>query len=292
MSRSARSCPACGQHSATRAFVVREYAYDRCVACRTCFVDPPPGPEVLAEVYGRRDYYDTARQQEQRLRREADGRAATLVRMGVHAVLEIGCAAGYFLDAARARGLRVEGVAPGPADAEPNPRGHVVHQCWLEDLPASARRFDAVVLWEVIEHASEPLTILSAAVRHLAPGGVVALSTPSMSGLPARLLGRRFPMVTPPEHLTLMTRSGLACLLERAQVHPTRWTSFSNLGPDQLASGLRRFLLGASRPASTLAAAVARAGAWPASLMDRAGWGSEFEVYGRYQPVHHEVHGR
>jgi hypothetical protein len=116
------------------------------------------------------------------------------------------------------------------------------------------------------------------------PGGIVALSTPSISGLPARLLGRRFPMVNPPEHLTLFSKRGLWRLLDEAGLEVTAWTSFSGLGIDQLASGFRKYVAGESAWARAAARVFAPLAWAPVQAMDLAGLGTEFEVYCRVRP--------
>lgn len=279
--RTPRPCPACTTSGAGHGFTVSGYEFSRCLSCGTHYVDPVPDEDALASLYAQPGYYDGARRQEDRMRAQAEARAAVLAEMGVGSVLDIGCASGYFLDAARDRRIEVEGVEPGPAGADAIARGHRVHRCWLRDLGALERRFDAVSLWEVIEHVGEPAELLTLSAQALAPGGLVALSTPSMSGVPARLLGRRFPMVTPPEHLTLLTRRGLGVLLSRVGFEEVRCTSFSNLGPEQISSGLRRFVVGDSRVAGAVAQVVGRAASVLVAPMDRLGLGSELEMYAR-----------
>lgn len=201
--------------------------------------------------------------------------------MGVRSVLDVGCAAGHFLDGARALGMETVGIEPGPAGADASGKGHRVLRTWLREADLGGRKFDAVSLWEVIEHVPEPLELIHEAARHLRPGGVLALSTPSMSGLPALLLGKRFPMVTPPEHLTLLSREGLKRLLARASLSIEEERSFSNLESEQIRSGLSRYVLGRSRPARLLGASVALPMVVFAKLMDGAMLGSELEVYAR-----------
>jgi SAM-dependent methyltransferase len=273
-------CPACGDARSSFAFRVADYDHRRCAACRSVFVRPAPSDEELARVYGAQDYYAGAERHEARIRREAAARAKRLVKLGARRVLDVGCAAGFFLDAARDAGLSVVGVEPGPSGAGARARGHTVVDGTL-DAASELGTFDAVTLWEVIEHVVDPLALISQAMQHLSVHGILALSTPSMSGVPALLLGRRFPMITPPEHLSLFTRGGLQTLLGRAGLRPFRLTSFSNLGVEEVGSGLRRFALGESPMATRMSRILARPGVGAAWLLDRAGVGSELEVHAR-----------
>lgn len=279
-----RACPACGSWTSRLAWAVDGYEHARCGECGTVFVDPVPPSEALHAFYSRQSYYDNARRDEARLRAQATVRAGRLHRMGASRVLDVGCAAGYFLDAARAAGMRGEGVEPGPAGQEALVRGHTVHAHWLGEPIAAGGSFDAVTLWEVIEHLVDPLAALRQVTGSLRPRGIVALSTPSMSGLAARLLGRRFPMVLPPEHLALFTAVGLHRLLRRASLRVIRWSSFSELRPEQLERGLLSY---APPAVSSLAASIVRLlgplSVAPVEMLDRLGLGTEVEVFALHE---------
>jgi hypothetical protein len=86
-------------------------------------------------------------------------------------------------------------------------------------------------------------------------------------------------MVCPPDHLELFTRKGLRRLLERGGFRPIRWTSFSNLGAEDLARNFRRFFVGDSETGRLAADRLGRAAAKPVRWLDRAGLGISFEVY-------------
>lgn len=274
----ARLCPACGGSATRGAFVVADFEHVRCRRCGTLFITPLPAAEVIESLYLTPEYRSSSAAQGARMRAEADARAAVLRGFGCRDVLEVGCGDGHFLDAVRDLGMRVEGVDRTPMARGPRERGHLVHDAWLQDLEATPR-FDAVALWEVIEHLAEPRESLLQVRRFLRPGGRLALSTPSWSGVPARLMRSRFVMISPPEHLEIFSRRGLALLLRAAGFEPVRWTSFSGLGREPLRRGFQRYLLGDSAPARALAAGLAAAAELPMRLVDRVGLGISFEIY-------------
>ena len=279
MNSAARPCPACDGPHADFAFRVRDFDHARCRRCGTVFVTPLPDPQALETLYLAPDYHGSAEGQEQRMRAEGDARAAILRRFGVRSVLEVGCGPGHFLDACRDLGMQVEGVDRARTAEGPRRRGHTVHEVWFSDFGPPAPRFDAVAMWEVVEHVADPKNILLQARKWLRPGGFLALSTPSSSGLPARALGPRFPMVIPPDHLSLFSRRGLQTLLGAADFDPVRWTSFSGLDRAALSRSFQRFVLGSSLPARAVSAGLALAAEPVARLVDRAGLGTGFEVY-------------
>lgn len=275
----ARPCPACEGLDSRFAFTAAGYPHVRCRRCDTLFVAQVPDATVLESTYLAPDYHTSAQGQEQRMRAEADARVAVLRKLGLRDILEIGCGPGHFLDAARDAGMRIEGIDRAHTAEAPRQRGHQIHEVWFQDFGPPTRRFDAIAMWEVIEHVPDPKDILARARLWLRPGGFLALSTPSSSGLPARALGPRFPMVCPPDHLALFSRRGLQTLLADAGFDPVRWTSFSGLGRPQLRRGLQRFILGHSLPARALSSVLALAAEPLVRAVDRAGYGTGFEVY-------------
>ncbi|HET6582504.1 MAG TPA: class I SAM-dependent methyltransferase [Nannocystaceae bacterium] len=283
--KEARDCPACGHDMPQWAFLAGGFPHVTCTECGTLFVSPLPSADVVQATYLRPDYHPSAESTCARMGAEAHGRAtivAELLERPAHGarVVEVGCGYGYFLDAVRELGMAAVGVDPAVTAARAAERGHTIHPVWLEAFGPDAP-FDVLALFEVLEHLPDPHASLLRMREWLAPGAVLALSTPSYSGAPARVLGRKFPLVTPPDHLELFTRRGLAALLDRAGFEPLRWTSFSNLDGPAITRNLQRFALGESTPARAVATVFGRLGAAPVRLLDRLGLGTSFEVYAR-----------
>ncbi len=123
-------------------------------------------------------------------------------------LLEIGCAYGYFLRVARDAGWEAHGLEIS-ADA--------VARCHAEGLPvvtqgvadatalAGLPRPDAVVMLDVIEHLPDPLDTLALCAGRLRAGGVIHVSTGDFASPLARLLGPRWRLMTPPQHLWFLT---------------------------------------------------------------------------------------
>jgi len=109
-------------------------------------------------------------------------------------LLEVGCACGFLLVAARERGFTVEGVEMS-AWASQHARdayGLDVRTGTLEGSGFPASSYDAVVMADVIEHLTEPRRTLQAIHRVLRPGGRLLLLTPDVGSALARVLGRRW----------------------------------------------------------------------------------------------------
>src|SRR5262249_28306807 len=263
--------------------------------CCHLFVHPKPSQHDLDAFYFNGEYYDKAEAELDRLLREASQRLSKLKRLCIRfglsrRILDVGCASGHFMKQALATGWHTTGVERSVDTAKRARQwsGAQVISGRLEEIDLPEGPFPIVTAWEVVEHTIDPRAFFSALARCVAKGGLLALSTPLANGVPAKLLGTRFPMLTPPEHLSLFTRNSINVLASEFGFKEISYRSFSNLGPKSLASGLARFLFGKSIdelsgiPRSICRAAGLSLG-WAPRVVDSAGWGTEMEIIFRAQ---------
>jgi 2-polyprenyl-3-methyl-5-hydroxy-6-metoxy-1,4-benzoquinol methylase len=129
---------------------------------------------------------------------------------------EFGAATGLFLAAARLDGWQVAGNELSAFAAEYARRTHALSITTgpAEEVDAPAGSYDAVVLWETIEHVRSPRRVLEQAARLLRPGGVLGLSTPNIDSGAFRALGSRWWIVAPKEHIYYFGPSTLGRALD------------------------------------------------------------------------------
>lgn len=93
-------------------------------------------------------------------------------------LIDVGCSRGHFVSAAASLGFKAEGVEPAPhIAAAARATGLVVHQGLLEDLRLPDASFDAVTLFEVVEHLKEPIPLARECARILKPDGILCVTT-------------------------------------------------------------------------------------------------------------------
>ena len=112
-------------------------------------------------------------------------------------VLEVGCGAGSFVQAAAERGCDAIGTEFNPkAVAAARQAGRAVSAIKLGDfVPGS---FDAVCAFQVLEHIAEPQVFLASCVALLKPGGRLILGVPNCDGYLRETMNE---LNLPPHHM-------------------------------------------------------------------------------------------
>lgn len=108
-------------------------------------------------------------------------------------LLDVGCSSGAFLHAAVKPGFRAEGVEPAPkAAATAQAAGLKVHQGLLQEAGYADGQFDAITLFEVIEHLQHPQDLLKECRRILRPGGILLVGTGNAGSWSMAAMGARW----------------------------------------------------------------------------------------------------
>ncbi len=120
-------------------------------------------------------------------------------------VLDIGCGGGLFLSLLKQESAQVTGIELSDSRAHyaATKHGLEVHKQPIESdfwQKGYANHFDAVTLWDVIEHVNYPLRTLQSAVKVLKKDGLLLIDTPSRDSfyhqigeITYRLSGGRLP---------------------------------------------------------------------------------------------------
>jgi SAM-dependent methyltransferase len=132
-------------------------------------------------------------------------------------LLDIGCGAGSLLEAARRAGWEAHGTeVSAPAVEHARAAGFEVFCGDLAEAGFPEGHFDVVTASEILEHLPDPRAMVREIARVVRPGGLFWGTTPHGRGLSARLLGERWSVVSPPEHLQLFSLGGVERMLREA----------------------------------------------------------------------------
>ncbi|HEV2098885.1 MAG TPA: methyltransferase domain-containing protein [Stellaceae bacterium] len=214
---SRRLCPACDGETEHRFLWSKNGS--QVFRCSACGLGAAVQEDFNPAAYYDWEYFNSATKggypdylaSEQILRAEFRGiveRLRRIVPSGC--LLEIGSAYGFFLVEASAH-YEVHGVElAGDAAAFARARGLDVRTGSLtRQMLEEVGPVDIIVMLDVIEHLEDPTAMLCHCAEFLRPGGAVVLTTPDFASALARLGGKRWRNMTPPQHLWYFTPDSL-----------------------------------------------------------------------------------
>lgn len=250
----ARPCPTCGGTSSDHIFQsYDDYPYHECRNCRTWFVPLEIKHDLFeryfeavpeARQYG--DYTDAQAVETVAVaadRARFDGYYAALkcclaCTASSISTLDIGCGVANSLAVAAEHGFAAEGIEVNRhAVTLARKLGRHV------SFPGEATRapvFDAVTMWETLEHMADPLAALRDAHNRLKPDGLLALSVPNLNSPDIRWMRGDSLQIHGgpawPGHINLWTPRTLAFLLRRAGFEPLHMAGQFSTNLEELAA--------------------------------------------------------
>ena len=228
------------------------FHYLRCSECGVVFIDPMP-TDRLTEIYPPNYYsFDSTvvHSPTFRIKDRLDQRFfAKLLRSipgSELAALDVGGGVGWTLDTLRRADARVTSTTVVDLDPEAGKeatnRGHAYYGTRFEDFQPD-RRFDFIVLFNIIEHVADPRAVLEQVGELLAPGGLAVIKTPNMDSLDARIFRtRNWGGFHCPRHWVLFDAPTFRALVDQCglRVRDARYTQGAPFWTTSVMYALRR----------------------------------------------------
>ena len=232
-----RCCPGCGVNFPTPEFDKNGFTLVRCKACRTLYVTPCPTSEQLASFYidsPSTQYWSTvffpsvAEARRERIFKPRAKRVKDILEtLNIRAerICEVGAGAGIFLEEMQAVMPTAElcAIEPGLELAKIcREKGFATFEGFAEQAANDSAwngKHDLIVSFEVVEHIPDTQVFISALTRLAKPRGLILLSGLCGDGFDIRLLGEKSNAVSPPHHLTFLSRRGAVDVLSRCGLY-------------------------------------------------------------------------
>lgn len=190
----------------------------QCLECGLAYVNPRINAGIIADSY--KDSVDEVYIQ------GAAGRAHTFRqcvkkinrwRKPPGRLLDIGCAAGFFVHEAAGQGWDAVGIEPSKwlVDWGKKNLKEKLYNGTLRQGNFKDREFDVLTMWDVLEHVSDPLKELEECRRILKKDGMLVINYPDFGSLLARMAGSRWWFLLS-NHLYYFTPATMKKYLEKA----------------------------------------------------------------------------
>jgi 2-polyprenyl-3-methyl-5-hydroxy-6-metoxy-1,4-benzoquinol methylase len=186
------------------------FRYRKCRACQLTFISRIPSN--LARFYVNEQYDIPKNLSGFQSRAESQMWKVDILKSlaAEGSLFEVGPATGEFAYVARRAGFR-----PKLAEADERCckflrdvlKFDVVQTTNPATCLATEDRYDAICIWQAIEHIPEFWNLMDRAVDSLAPRGVLVVSTPNPESVQAKILGKYWPHIDAPRHLYLIPQS-------------------------------------------------------------------------------------
>lgn len=248
------TCCVCGRDDAQPVATAWDYeyrtsrqpwTYKRCPECALVYLDPRPATSELGTIYPSNYYsFDEAKRTNplvsffrgklEALKTRAFSR---FVGSGPKRILDVGCGDGRFMSCLVEHGdsaWQVSGIdIDQGAIARARAKGLEASVTRLEDLEPGDRRYHMIVLFQVIEHVSDPRAMVAKIKDLLEPGGVFVIETPDVAGWDERwfrtgLWGgyhvpRHWNLFTPDNLDRLLTEEGFTVEAKEPLISTSFW---------------------------------------------------------------------
>jgi len=195
----------------------------RIVKCRNCalqFQDPQPTDEELMRIYegyfqGWDGEKDTTVKQAKKLR---FGKRVQEIKKFASGgkILDVGCAAGHFLEEAKKAGFDPYGIELSPSSCKAARKvfGDHIFEGSIENNNFEDSFFDIITMFDLFEHVRDPLATMHYCNKLLKHDGLLVATLPDTSSLSARLMRKRW-FQYKKEHLYYFNKQNLINLLNQ-----------------------------------------------------------------------------
>lgn len=222
-------CPICHNLKNSKLYNLDRGELVSCDHCQTIFYTPRPTLQELADYYNTSDYrqcyedsamtgQNFAQNRYKQLIEILNSYAPDVLSLENKKLLDVGCGVGDLLAIASNHGWDVTGTEISPeASMEANQKlNNRVLTGDLLNLDIAENSFDLITIYHVIKHLIEPVSILEKIHKLLKPGGVAFIETPNIASLGAKIKGKNWSHIIPPEHITYFKPSSLKYTLKKA----------------------------------------------------------------------------
>jgi SAM-dependent methyltransferase len=220
------NCTFCGKNGKSEVYIQARldgdsFTYCRCSDCGLIFLNPRPDAKEILKFYSGEYYGEGTR----KFRKWLEAPRKYFAHKRIQRVekyfaqsgraLDVGCGQGTFLQMMQEKGWECHGIElTADISSRAAQLGISVSVGEVQEGQFPDGSLDLITLWHVLEHLEDPSKALRTFRPMLKPKGILAISTPNIDSLQARISGSRWFHLDPPRHLYLFSPKTLLPLME------------------------------------------------------------------------------
>lgn len=196
----------------------------RCRVCNFIFANPRPIDECLNKWW---EIFENTKKTEKDWKFLKDDASLTFYiqifipriktiekYLTVSKILDIGASVGIFLAVCKERGWKTKGIelTKKAAEIAKSTGSDIIYGDFLK-VELNGEKFDAVTLWDLIEHISSPQKTLLKVREFIKDGGILALSTPNPESAFVKFKRKSWHLWSEPTHIHYFTLDTIKKLL-------------------------------------------------------------------------------
>ncbi|HPW65754.1 MAG TPA: class I SAM-dependent methyltransferase [Salinivirgaceae bacterium] len=195
-------------------FTKNNYNIYLCEKCKTIMAEV----SFVHEQYESKDYYTVKYTEVKQIEKfwgfRFDYILRKLSKYKIQSILDVGAGNGFFVWKSRETlKIKSEGV-----EIAKNERDFAKKTFNIElnsDLNSCNTNYDALTLFNVIEHVEDPYLLLNNLKNKIKPQGIIAITTPNPKGFQRIFFGlKNWVMIMPPHHINIFSKQSLIEILE------------------------------------------------------------------------------
>ncbi len=199
---------------------------------------PQPGDEMLGRYYDSNQYISHSDSDKgiisflyQRVRKYTLKRKVgfiSRINSGTATLADLGAGTGAFLEAAREKGWKIDGVEPSDKARVLARQKGIILKEQISDL--NGNNFDVVTLWHVLEHLPDLENVVLDISKLVKPGGHLIIAVPNFKSYDAQYYKENWAAYDVPRHLWHFSKKSIEILfsdsLELVKTKPMVFDSF------------------------------------------------------------------
>lgn len=212
-------CPICHSNTLNDKFIINDFNIVQCRSCKLIFVKEKVSQEELDSYYSQPQWnwaYLDSKNTENLQYYYLNLRNIITEHIGSGDILDIGCNAGYFLDVMD--GFERYGIerSESAGKVAKSRYGDNIFIGKFEDYKKPDFLFDCITMQDVLDHVTDPVTVLKKCNDLLKPNGILIVKVHDMDSLYAKIMGKNYYAFIPPGHLFYFNKKSMTILLDKA----------------------------------------------------------------------------